>query len=118
MNNNQLRAGIDLIISSIYFEESARSFRSNVIIKEKIDRLDGKVQRFKPHEVINEHADKVIQHSKELNEKISQLMIKKRGNDPIVDMAYDLIESFRELSYLSIPDQQKVKEFINNLKNK
>lgn len=113
----QLSAGIDFIISSIYFNESARQFKSVVRTKEKLDRFNGRVQRFTPHEVLNEQAQKVIDESNKLSEYVTQLLVKKRGSDPIIEMSYNLIDMFQKISYLSTDDQEKVKEFLNSLKD-
>ena len=116
VNKEQMKAGIDIIISSIYLEESAREFRSKIIMREKIDMLDGRAQKFSVDGVINKDTERVIEACKILNSHIEQLMIKRKGDMPINEMAYNLLESFRELSYLSIPDQEKVKEFIKGLR--
>lgn len=117
INKIQLQAGIDLIISSAYLEESAREFRSQVVIKEKINMLDGRAQRFSPSEVINKDCEKVIEACKTLNSHIEQIMIKKKGRSPISDMAYDLVEIFREISYLGIPKQKRIYEFVKKVRD-
>src|SRR5699024_9000004 len=115
VNKEQMKAGIDIIISSIYLEESAREFRSKIIMREKIDMHDERTKKFSINGMKNKDTERVIEACKILNSHIEQLMIKRKGDMPINEMAYNLLESFRELSYLSIPDQGKVKEFIKGL---
>jgi len=107
-NKKQIEAGINMIISSQYLEESAREFRSTVFIKPKINMLDGRAQRFSGSEVIKKDCEKVIEASKVLNSHINQLMIKKNKAESIADMSFSLAEIFRECSLMSIPKQEKV----------
>ena len=91
-----LRKAIDLIISATYLEESARELNSSK----------------------DPDLEEICTYLKMANSAIERKFMKNGGVEHITEMSYNLIGIFRELSYLSISNQNKIKEYIYELSRK
>lgn len=51
------------------------------------------------------------------NSAIERKFLKTGGVESITEMSYNLIDTFRKISYLSIENQNKVKEYVKGIGN-
>ncbi len=91
-----LRKAIDLIISATYVEESARELNNS----QDPDLVE------------------ICTYLKMANSAIERKFLKNGGVESMTEMCYNLIDIFRKISYLSIEDQNKVKEYIYGISKK
>ena len=113
------KASISLINSGKYFEESLRNQLGHIRMKKTaVTFADGQVKVVDINKYLLQQGDKALDHIKKYNNAINQFFVSPKAEDDINDMGYMLSELFNDISYLSITDQNKVKEFVNNLKNK
>lgn len=89
-----LKKAIDLIVSSAYVEESARELNKS----QDPDLIE------------------ISTYLKMANSAIERKFIHGKGSDAIIEMSYELIDIYKNISYLSSENRNKVKEFINTLK--
>lgn len=88
-----LKKAIDLIVSATYVEESARELNNS----QDPDLVE------------------ICTYLKMANIAIERKFLKNGGVESITEMSYNLIDTFRKISYLSIENQNKVKEYIYEL---
>lgn len=101
-----LKQAIDLIVSSIYNEEAARSVNKPL---NKVLKIGNEFKRVDVNLLIKEHL-------KEANKLIQEHYCKGNGNK-IVEMSYELIDIFKSISYLSEEDRNKVKTYLKTTKH-
>lgn len=120
MNKELLKIGVSLINSTSHVEESARVFLSSMRIKPHLIKFGGmSTPRYaEPVQLITGEITKALVHLKEANSIISQVMVKKEGNNKVIDMSYNLIDIVDKLYCLSLDDQEEIAELINLKFNK
>lgn len=89
-----IKKAVDLIVSATYCEESARE-------------LNG---------IKDDDLIEICTYLKMANNLIEKKFVKEKGIDNIIKMSYGLIDIFKEISYLSIENQNKVKEYVRRAK--
>lgn len=100
-----LHQAIDLIVSSIYNEEAARSVNKPL---NKVLKVGNEFKRVDVNLLIKEHL-------KEANKLIQDHYCKGNGNK-IVEMSYELIGIFKSISYLSEENRNKIKDILKGMK--
>lgn len=99
-----LKKAVSLIISSIWCEESVREMNKPLT---RVIKIGSEYKRVDVNSLI-------VEHLKYANDLIQKHHIKGNGTE-INKMSYDLIEIFNEISYLSIENQNKVKEYVKGI---
>lgn len=113
------KAGIATINAGFYLEEVLREQVGQIRLKtQTIILKNGQAQTVDVSKKLIQHGTKAIEYMKKFNNVVNQTLIKKAGQDEIDLMSFELGSLYSEIAYLSISDQEKVKEFVNNLKSK
>lgn len=116
---DMFKAGICVINAGSYMEEVLREQVGKIRLKPKAIILkDGQVQMIDVSRKLLQHGEKAIESLKKYNEVVNQSLIKKQGQDEIDVMAFELGELYSEIAFLSIDNQNKVKELVEQLKSK
>lgn len=116
---DMFKAGIATINAGNYFEETLREQVGKIRLQKKaIVLANGQVQHIDVAQKLKQHGEKAIEYVKKFNNVVNQTLINNKGQDDIDCMAFELGSLYSEIAYLSITDQEKVKEFVETLKRK
>lgn len=111
------KASISTINAGNYFEEVLREQVGKIKLQKRAITLpNGQLQYIDVSSKLIQHGTKAIEYAKKFNNVVNQSLIQSRGQDDIDEMAFELGELYSDIAYMSIANQDKVKEFVNSLK--